>query len=143
MALIRDGVWNIVNGTEIVPHSRTEMGLHAKYLSHKDLALTTIVLSLEPSLLYLIGDPDDLGVAWKKLADQFQKKTWANKLALRRLYSLKLKEGASVHNHIKLMIETFDELFVIGDSLHEENRVVHLASIPEFYDMLLTALEAS
>ena len=80
MALIRDGVWNIVNGTEIVPDSGTEMGLHEKYLSCKDRALATIVLSLEPSLLYLIGDPDDPGVVWKKLADQFQKKTWANKL---------------------------------------------------------------
>ena len=38
MALIRDGVWNIVNGTE--------MGLHVKYLSYKDRALATIVLSL-------------------------------------------------------------------------------------------------
>ena len=94
----------------------------------------TIVLTLELSLLYLIGDPDDLGVVWKKLADQFQKKTWANKLALRRrLYSLKLKEGDSVHNHIKLITETFDELFVIGNSLNEEDRVVHLlASLPEF-----------
>ena len=45
MALIRDGVWNIVNGTEIVPDSRIEMGLHEKYLSHKDRALVTIVLS--------------------------------------------------------------------------------------------------
>ena len=145
MALIRDGIWNIVNGTEIVPDSGTEMGLHAKYLKRKDLALATIVLSLEPSLLYLIGDPDDPGVVWKKLADQFQKKTWANKLALRRrLYSLKLKEGDSVHNHIKLMTETFDELSVIGDSLNEEDRVVHLlASLPESYDMLVTALEAS
>ena len=78
MALIRDGVGNIVNGTEIFPDSRTEMGLHAKYLSHKDCKLVTIVLSLEPSLLYIIGDPDDPGVVWKKLADQFQKKTWAN-----------------------------------------------------------------
>ena len=68
MALIREGVWNIVNGTEIVPDSRTEMGLHAKYLSRKDHALTTIVLSLEPSLLYLIGDPDDPGVVWKKIS---------------------------------------------------------------------------
>ena len=92
-----------------------------------------------------MGDPDNLGVVWKKLADRFQKKTWANKLALRRrLYSLKVKEGDSVHNHIKLMTETFDELSVIGDSLNEEDRVVHLlASLPEFYDMLLTALEAS
>ena len=69
MALIRDGIWNMVNGTEIIPDFRTEMGLHAKYLSRKDRALVTIVLSLEPPLLYLIGDPDDLGVVWKKLAD--------------------------------------------------------------------------
>ena len=125
--------------------SRTEMGLHAKYLSRKDRALATIVLSLEPSLLYLIGNPDDPGVVWKKLADHFQKKTWANKLALRRiLYSFKLKEGDSVHNHIRLMTETFDELSVIGDSLNEEDRIVHLlASLPESYDMLVTALEAS
>ena len=120
------------------------MGLHAKYLSRKDRALATIVLSQEPSLLSLIGDSGDPRVAWKKLADQFQKKTWANKLALRRrLYSLKLKEGDSVHNHIKLMTETFDELSVIGDSLNEEDRVVHLVSLPESYDMLVTALEAS
>ena len=121
------------------------MGLHAKYLSHQDRALAMIVLSLEPSLLYLIGDPDNPGVVWKKLADQFQKKMWANKLALRRrLCSLKLKEGDFVHNHIKLMTETFDELSVIGDSLNEEGRVVHLlASLPESYDMLVTALEES
>ena len=62
MALIRDGVWNIVNGTEIVPNSRTEMGLHAKYLLRKDHTLAMIVLSLEPSLLYLIENLDDPGV---------------------------------------------------------------------------------
>ena len=40
----------------------------------------------------------------EKIADQFQKKTLANKLALRRrLYSLKLKEDDSVHSHIRLM----------------------------------------
>ena len=42
------------------------------------------------------------------------------------------------------MTETFDELSVIGDSLNEEDRVVHLlASLPESYDMLVTALQAS
>ena len=42
------------------------------------------------------------------------------------------------------MTETFDELSVIGDSLNEEDRVVHLlANLPESYDMLVTALEAS
>ena len=42
------------------------------------------------------------------------------------------------------MTETFDELSVIGYSLNEEDRVVHLlASLSESYDMLVTALEAS
>ena len=55
-----------------------------------------------------------------------------------------MKEGDSVQYRIKLMTETFDELSVIGNSLNEEDRVVHLlASLPESYDMLVTALEAS
>ena len=55
-------------------------------------------------------------IVWKKLLDQFQKKTWANKLELRRkLYLLQLKDGESVQKHIKAMTEIFDNLSVIGD----------------------------
>ena len=111
----------------------------------RDRALATIVLSVEPSLLYLIGDPQDHSVVWEKLASQFQKKTWANKLALRRkLYSLRLKEGASIQKHIKSMTEIFDGLAVIDDPIQEEDRVVHLlASLPDSFNMLVTALEAN
>ena len=101
MALMKDGLWNLVNGTERPPLS-SEAEQHAKFMARRDRALAIIVLSVEPSLLYLIGDPEDPIVVWKKLADQFQKKTWANKLELRRkLYSLRLKEGESVQEHIK------------------------------------------
>ena len=42
------------------------------------------------------------------------------------------------------MIEVFNELAVIGAQLDEEDRVVHLlASLPESYDTLVSALEAS
>lgn len=42
------------------------------------------------------------------------------------------------------MIEVFEELAVIGDPLQEEDQVVYLlASLPESYDMLVTALEAN
>ena len=37
----------------------------------------TIVLTVQPSLLYSLGDPVDPTIVWNKLADQFQKKTWA------------------------------------------------------------------
>ena len=80
MALMRDGLWSIVSGAEA---SSTEREAERKCLMRRDRALATIVLSIDPLLLYLLGDPEDPAVVWKKLGDQFQKKTWANKLALR------------------------------------------------------------
>jgi hypothetical protein len=105
----------------------------AKFVARRDRALATIVLSVDPSLLYLLGDPQEPAVVWEKLTNQFQKKTWANKLALcRKLYSLRLKDGESIQKHIKEMTEIFDGLAVIDDPITEEDRVVHLlASLPE------------
>ena len=82
---------------------------------------------------------------WKKLSDQFQKKTWANKLSLRRrLNNLRLKDGDSMSNHIKAMTEIFNELALIGAAMEDEDKVVTLlASLPETYNMLVTALKAS
>ena len=81
MALVHNGLWGIVNRTETAPIEE-EADRHSKFLATRDRALATIVLAVEPSLLYLIGDPEDPVVVWKRLQDQFQKKTWANKLAL-------------------------------------------------------------
>ena len=112
----------------------------------RDRASTMIVLSVDPTLLFLLGpDPKTPAVVLKKLADQFQKKTWPNKLALRRkLYNLKLKDGQSIQKHVKMLTKIFDELSIISDTLDEENQVFHqLASLPESYDMLVTEIEAS
>ena len=147
MALMKEGLWNIVSKTENPPGSGASEEVVAKYKARMDRALATIVLSIEPSLLYLLGsgEPKDPVEVWTKLQSQFQKKSWANKLVLRRkLYSLKLKKGASVQDHIKEMTELFNDLAVVGDNLGDEDRVVHLlASLPESYDTLVTALEAS
>ncbi|RXN10626.1 gag-pol poly [Labeo rohita] len=52
--------------------------------------------------------------------------------------------GDSVQEHIKVMTETFDALSVVGDHIEEEDRVVHLlASLPDSFNVLVTALEAS
>ena len=144
MALMRDGVWRIVSKTEESP-SADEPDVLAKFVARKDRALATIVLSVDLSLLYFIGGPQDPAIVWEKLANQFQKKTWADKLALRRkLYSLRLRDGDSIQKHIKDMTEIFNKLTAIDDPITEEDRVVHLlASLPESYDILVTALEAS
>ena len=144
MALVKDGLWSIVSGTETAPAS-TEAKRFARFVSRRDKALAIIVLSVDPSLLYLLGDPEDRVVGWKKLSDQFQKKTWANKLSLRRrLNNLRLKDGDSMSNHIKAMTEIFNELAVTGAAMEDEDKAVTLlASFPEAYNMLVTALEAS
>ena len=42
------------------------------------------------------------------------------------------------------MIELFDALFVAGETVKEEDRVVYLlASLPESYNVLVTALEVN
>ena len=42
------------------------------------------------------------------------------------------------------MTEVFDKLSVVGDPLYKEDRVVYLlASLPESYNMLVTALEVN
>ena len=82
---------------------------------------------------------------WKKLGDQFQKKTWANKLHLQqKLYSLRLKDGGLVQEHMKTMTEIFNGLSIIGDAVEEDDHVVYLlASLPDSCNTLVTALEAN
>ena len=78
------------------------------------------MLSVDPSLLYLLGDPEDPVAVWKKLSDQLKKKSWAN------LNNLRLKEGNSMSIHIKSMTEVFNELAVIDAPMEEEDKVVTL-----------------
>ena len=107
---MKDGLWGLVNGTEELP---VQEEAQRKHLIKRDCALAIIVLSVDPTLLYIFGDPQDPAVVWKKLEDQFQKRSWANKLALRRkLYSLKLKDNQPVQTHIKEMTEIFEGLAV-------------------------------
>lgn len=141
MGLVREGLWGIVAGTETIPAEEDKAGSRAKFIAGRDRALATIVLAVNQQLLYLLTDPVDV---WARLQAQFQKKTWANKLALRRrLHSLQLKDGDSVQEHIKTLTELFNELAVVGDVIKEEDRVVYLlASLPDSFNTLVTALEA-
>ena len=73
MALMKEGLWKIVDGTEVAP-GEADAGYN-KFIERRDKALAIVVLSVDPTLLYLIGEPTDPKVVWDKLANQFQKKT--------------------------------------------------------------------
>ena len=49
----------------------------AEFEIKRDKALATLVLTVDPSLLYLLGKPQDPKTVWDLLQGQFQKETWA------------------------------------------------------------------
>ena len=59
MALLKENLWCIVSGTESPPESGSGSDKIAKYIARRDRALATIVLAVDPSLLYLLGEPED------------------------------------------------------------------------------------
>ena len=120
---MKDSLWNIVSGIEPLP-DEGNADARRKFLTRSDRTLAIIVLAVDPSLLYLLGDPKDPRAVWQKLEEQFQRKTWSNKLQLRRkLYALKLKEGEPVNAHIKAMSEIFEALAAIGDVVSDEDEL--------------------
>ena len=83
MALMRDGLWDIVSGLEDGPTQDTEDGWN-KFRKRKEKCLANIVLTVSPELLYILGgdqEIDDPVEVWRKLSNQFQKRSWSNKLA--------------------------------------------------------------
>ena len=101
-------------------------------------------MAIDPKLLYLIGDPEDPKLVFDTLSNIFIKKTWANKLSLRkRLHALRLSPDGNIHDLLKNFTEIFNDLAILGDVVEEEAKVIHLlASIPESYNTLVTALES-
>ena len=74
MALIKDGLWGIVSGTEVELVEGEEA--RTKFAATRDKALATIVQAIEPHLLYLVGnEPTDPVSVWRVLSEQFQRKT--------------------------------------------------------------------
>ena len=66
MLLMKEGLWSIVNGTEVAPREDQAERL-AKFVARRDRALAMIMLSVDPTLLYLLGDLEDPVTVWKKL----------------------------------------------------------------------------
>ena len=83
-----------------------------RIVSRRDRALAIVVLAVEPLLLYLIGDPEDPATNWRA---SFKRKLGPTSWSWGESYIV--KDGESVHEHIKTMTEIFEVLAVIGDSV--------------------------
>ena len=73
MLLINLNLWSIVTGSERSPTA--ESSRLGEFNLRKGKAVSTIVLTVNPSLYYLIGESTDPQLVWKKLEDHFQRST--------------------------------------------------------------------
>ena len=143
---MKAGLWSIVNGTEKAPVAEADAEVIARYTALRDSALTHIVLSVDPTLLYLLGDPEDSAAASKKLSNQFQKILGEQATATKGTEKRdgEKRDGETVQEHIRKLTELLEELAVIGDPMKEEDQAIHLlASLPESFNVLVTALESN
>ena len=140
--LLNLDLWGIVSGSTAPPQAAEAL---VAYNIKRNKALSTIVLAIHPSLLYLIGDPDDPAAVWTKLENHYQKPSWGNQFAIRKkLYSMKMSEATPVAEHVKQVVELFDRLTNVGDPLKEKDRVMILMStLPSKFDILITALQSN
>ena len=117
MALMSQNLWCIVKGTEVAPigDEATPTNIQ-KYQLRVDKALSIIMISISPSLLYLVGDPENPVTVWGKLESHFQRSSWVNQFVLRKkLYNLKLSSDGKLEDHLRVLIELFDNLNAVGD----------------------------
>ena len=65
MVLMKEGLWSIVRGTEVAPSEEVEQNV--RFVVKRDRTLVLIMLFINPTLLYLLGDLEDPVTVWKKL----------------------------------------------------------------------------
>ena len=115
------GTLSVINGTEERP------ALHDKTTEWDHLAehgLTVIGLTVEPSQYVYIRDTKSSPLAWTALQAQYQKKSRANHIALKRqLYSTQQDPSAPIREYTSRILDTATRLHSIGVTFKDEDIV--------------------
>ena len=92
--LLANGLWGIVNGTEVLRENPT-VQQEADFTKKSQKAFSTIVMSISSSQLYLFTSCEEPAAAWTTLRDHFERDTLVNKL-------ISIHEGVKIFGQIPL-----------------------------------------
>ncbi|MCP3664309.1 MAG: hypothetical protein GY696_17775 [Gammaproteobacteria bacterium] len=141
--LLAKGLWGIVDGSRTLAAGATAEET-AQFGKDFQQALSTIVMAVKPSQLYLITSCTDAKTAWDNLKAHYERASLASKILLKKQYfRAEMTEGMKMEAHLRQMKELTDRLAAVGAEISEEDQVVTLlGSLPSSYSTLTTALEA-
>ena len=108
-------------------------------------AIVTIRQCLAKNVYFNVAEEKTTKSLWKKLHDLYEKNTVANKMLLmKKLYNLKMKEGASIAEHLNEFNVITNELASIKITLDDEIRAILLmCSMPNSWENLIVAISPS
>ena len=106
-------------------------------------AWTYICLAVEPEQQIHVRDTNTAKEAWNALKNQFARVSVSQIVTLRQqYYSCRFKSGENMLDHINRIKSIHDQLREMGVQYDIELAMTLLASLPESYNPLITALDA-
>ncbi|KAH9658076.1 Integrase catalytic domain-containing protein [Citrus sinensis] len=105
-------------------------------------ARSTIILSLGDSVIREVAKEKTVAGLWAKLEQLYMTKSLANRLYIKKkMFSLRMIEGASLDEHIDEFNKVCDELETIDEGLSDESKALLLiSSLPKSYEHFVDAL---
>ncbi|KAH9717205.1 hypothetical protein KPL71_021739 [Citrus sinensis] len=105
-------------------------------------ARSTIILSLGDSVIREVAKEKTVAGLWAKLEQLYMTKSLANRLYIKKkMFSMRMIEGASLDEHIDEFNKVCDELEPIDEGLSDESKALLLiSSLPKSYEHFVDAL---
>ena len=102
--------------------------------------LDSHVFGVADNVIFNVRGEKTASGLWAKLESLYQSKSLLNRILLKkRFYSLKMKEGAKVSEHLNTFNYILSQLESIGVKMDDEAKAVTLlCTLPDSYDNLVT-----
>ena len=108
---------------------------------HRLCAKATIILCLSDEVLYNVINEKTTADFWCRLENLYMTKSFLNKLFMKKqLYSLWMKEGMPILQHLNIFNRILSNLLALEVNLKEDKAFPLLSSLPSSYDHLATTI---